>query len=378
MSFSGGRRFRFLILERYVAREFGKIFLLTLATLVTVYLIGAFTEKIGRLVQAEMDFLGIMQYLVMRVPEATGQILPAAVLLAVMITLGLLARHNETVAMRTSGINVFVLLRPLLLIAGVLSVILLIHNLYLIPWSQQQVAYLWDTRVEKKPPHSLINMERFWYKGDRAIFNILTFRKDTQTLEGVKIYVFDPQFHLRQLIAASRAEWEGGHWRFYRGLSQTFAPSGKILGESFQERVITLTEGPGDFAILEKKVTEMDVAELYRYIQRLERDGYDSTLYRIDLQKRLALSLTPLIVTLIGGSLALFREKSHIPTVIATGIGIVFVYWLSFGFCLSLGQAGRLPVLWAAWLPHMLFGLGVLIFLLKGDFFTNALSAFKH
>ena len=359
------RPFRWLILERYVAQEFIKMFLLTLLTLVSVYLIGAFSEKIGRLVQAQMDLIHILGYFGVRVPEALGQVLPAAVLLAVMITLGLLARNNETIAIRTGGLNVFCLIRPLMILAGGLSLVLLFLNLYLIPWSQQEMSTIWDTQVEKKPPRSLINMERFWYKGDRAIFNILMFRKDKQTLEGVKIYLFDKQFNLVELIAAARAQWDGDHWHFYQGFSQVFHPTGSVASQSFEERVLPLTERPEDFAVLDKKITEMNFHELYRYIERLEHDGYDPTTYRLDLQRRIAVSLTPLIVTLIGGSLALYREKAYIPAVIATGIGIVFVYWLVMGFCLSLGEAGGLPVLLAAWLPNCLFVLGGLVWLLK-------------
>ncbi|MFP3869016.1 MAG: LPS export ABC transporter permease LptG [Desulfobacteraceae bacterium] len=371
--------FQWLILERYVAREFIKLFLLTLVTLVSVYLIGAFSEKIGRLVQAQLDFISILGYFSARLPEAIGQVLPAAVLLAVMITLGLLARNNETIAIRTCGINVFCLIRPLLVLTAVLSLILLIFNFYLIPWGQHQLTAIWETKVEKKPPRSLINMERFWYKGDRAIFNILMFRKDTRTLEGVKIYLFDQQFRLVQLIAAERAQWDGSQWHFYQGISETFSPAGTVVGESFQEKVIPLSEKPKDFAVIDKKITEMDFNELSRYIGRLERDGYDPTPYRLDLQRRMALSLTPLIVTLIGGGLALFKEKTYIPAVIATGIAVVFVYWLSIGFCLSLGEAGHLPIFWAAWLPNILFSIIGLAWLIKTGLLSlpKSLSGYK-
>ncbi|MBW1918181.1 MAG: LPS export ABC transporter permease LptG [Deltaproteobacteria bacterium] len=373
------RLFRWLILEQYVAREFIKLFLLTLVTLVSVYLIGAFSEKIGRLVQAQLDLIAILSYFSARVPEAVGQVLPAAVLLAVMITLGLLARHNETIAIRTCGINIFCLIRPLVMLAGGLSLILFFLNFYFIPWTQQQMTTIWETQVEKKPPRSLINMERFWYKGDRAIFNILMFRKDTQTLEGVKIYLFDQQFRLVQLIAAKRAQWDGDRWHFYQGISQIFTPAGSVISESFQKRIIPLTEQPDDFAVIEKKISEMDFTELYRYIDRLEHDGYDPTEYRLDLQRRMALSLTPLIVTLIGGGLALFREKTYIPAVIATGIAVVFVYWLFIGFCLSLGEAGRLPVFWAVWLPNVLFTVLGLVWLIKNGLLTlpKSFSSYK-
>ncbi len=77
-------------------------------------------------------------------------------------------------------------------------------------------------------------MEHFWYKGDQAIYNIVMFRKDIQTMEGVKIYLFDRQFHLVQIIAAARAQWQEDHWRFLSGLYSVFCPRhrGGYRGES--------------------------------------------------------------------------------------------------------------------------------------------------
>jgi lipopolysaccharide export system permease protein len=259
-------------------------------------------------------------------------------------------------AIRTSGLDILSLARPLVLIAGGVTVLLLALNLYLIPWSQGRLDLFWQTQVDKKPPRNLHNLEHFWYKGDQAIYNILVFRKDTQTLEGVKIYLFDRKFHLVQIIAAARAQWQDDHWRFYQGVIQTFDPKGEVSGEKFQQRDLVLTERPKDFSDLEKKVTEMDLGELYRYVERLERDGYKSTPYRVDLYSRFSMSLTPLILLFLGLGLALRHEEIHLTSMVAVGLGLMFVYWLFYGFCASFGQAGRWPVFLAVSFPHLAFG----------------------
>ena len=62
-------------------------------------------------------------------------------------------------------------------------------------------------------------------------------------------------------------------------------------------------------------------------------------------------------MTLIGGSIILWQEKSNIPLGIAMGIGLVFIYWLMYSFFLSLGQVGKMPIVLAAWLANIIFGL---------------------
>jgi len=344
------------ILEAYVAREFLKLTSLSMATFVSIFLVVDFFEKIDRLVRAQLGVGDLLYYFLLKVPLSLAEVLPPAVLLGVMLTFGLMSRGHETLAIRTSGLDILRLTRPAIIIAVLAGVLLLFLKLYLVPWSQGRLNVFWETRVEKKPLPSLLNMQHFWYKGDQVIYNILLFRKDTQTLEGVKIYLFDRDFHLIQIIAASRAQWQGDHWRFYQGFIQAFGQGGEEFGEKFQERDVVLTERPEDFSGLEKKVTEMDLTELYRFVQRLERDGYKSTSYRLDLYRRISLSVTPLILVIMGLALTLRGEKINIPVVVTMGLGLMFGYWLFFGFCTSFGEAGRWPIFWAVTMPHLGFG----------------------
>ncbi len=350
------RTLRPRILEAYVAREFLKLMSLSLATFVSLFVIVDFFEKIDRLVRAHLGLGDLLRYLVLKVPLAVGEVLPAAVLLGIMLTFGLMSRAHETMAMRTSGLDILQMLRPVLVLTAGVVLVMLLLNLYLIPWSQARLSSFWQSQVEKKPPRNLITMEHFWYKGDQAIYNILLFRKDIQTMEGVKIYLFDRQFQMVQIIAAARAQFQGDHWRFYRGEIQTLDAGGSLSGETFQQRDLVLTERPDDFADLEKKVTEMDLMELYRYVERLERDGYKSTVYRVDLYSRLSRSLTPLIMVILGLGLALRHNQIHLTSIVALGMGLMFGYWLFFNFGASFGQAGRLPALLAVTIPHVVFG----------------------
>jgi len=99
------------ILERYVAREFLKLMGLSLMTFVSLFIVVDFFEKIDRLVRAQLGAEELLVYLALKLPFAVGQVLPAAVLLGVMLTFGLMSRSHETMAIRTSGLNVLNLQR---------------------------------------------------------------------------------------------------------------------------------------------------------------------------------------------------------------------------------------------------------------------------
>lgn len=345
------------LLEGYIAREYGKILVLSLAAFVSIFLVVDFFEKIDRLVKAGLGLGDFSRYVALKFPFALEQVLPPAALLAALLTFGLLSRANETMAMRTSGLDILRLTRPVFLLAALAALLLALLNLYLVPWSQARLNFFWETTVQKKPARSLMGLEHFWYKGDRAIYNILVFRKPAQTLEGVTMYLFDDQFRLTEVVTAKKAVWEGGGWRFFDGSIQGFDATGPGVLEEFTARDFELTEKPEDFGALEKKVGEMDVGELSRYVARLERDGYKSTPYRAELHSRFSLSLTPVILVILGLGLVLRHEGLYLPALVAVGLSLMFLYWLLFGLAASFGQAGRVPLVAAVWLPHLLFGI---------------------
>ncbi len=68
------------ILENYVAREFLKLMGLSLVTFVSLFIIVDFFEKIDRLVRAQLGPVALSEYLILKLPFAIGQVLPAAVL----------------------------------------------------------------------------------------------------------------------------------------------------------------------------------------------------------------------------------------------------------------------------------------------------------
>ncbi len=362
-----GTRLRSHLLENYVAREFLKICLLSLTAFLSLYLVVDFFEKIDQLVRANLGAAQMGHYILLRAPLALEEVISPAILLGAMLSFGLLTRTRETMAIRTSGLDILQLIRPIILLTSLAAAFVLALHLYLIPWSQATLNLFWETQVQKKPPRSLVNPEHLWYKGDRAIYNILLYRKDLKTLEGVKIFRFDDQFKLVQIVAARRAVWQDGHWRLFQGIVQNFNSQKQDQFESFQEMDLALTETPKDFGDLERKISEMNVEEILRFVNRLERDGYRSTTYRLEIQNRFARALVPLVLAALGLGLALRQEKVFIPGMVALGLGVMFAYWLFLGFSTSLGQAGRWPVLLAAWLPHLCFGTLALVTLSRAS-----------
>jgi lipopolysaccharide export system permease protein len=100
----------------------------------------------------------------------------------------------------------------------------------------------------------------------------------------------------------------------------------------------------------------MNVLELWDYIDTIESEGYDATSYRVDLQAKIAFPFVCIILCILGLGIGVNKKlKDSLALVVALGIGVAFLYWTLYSFCLSLGYGGVLPPLVAAWTTNFVF-----------------------
>jgi lipopolysaccharide export system permease protein len=114
----------------------------------------------------------------------------------------------------------------------------------------------------------------------------------------------------------------------------------------------------------------MNVMELYAFIQDVASEGYDTTVYWVDFFNKFAYPFVCLIMSIIATGIAVMgmgRGQANLFTSIVSGLVMVFFYWVLHSFCLSLGYAGKLPPLLAAWLANIVFGMLALFILLNTE-----------
>ena len=91
-------------------------------------------------------------------------------------------------------------------------------------------------------------------------------------------------------------------------------------------------------------------------MQDVEAEGYDATSYRVDFHGKFALPVACLILCIIGTGITLRKNTNQgLSVPIIYGITVVFLYWISQSFCVSLGYGGLLPPVIAAWSANFIF-----------------------
>jgi lipopolysaccharide export system permease protein len=332
------------ILDRYVRREFSRNLLFITVCFISLFLIIDFFEKIRMFLSNHATFQQMAAHFLYRIPMILSQVLPAAILLASLMTCGTLSRHNEIVAMKANGISLYRASIPILTIAASVCVLVFFLSEWITPYTNERAEYIRLVDVQKHRFLGSFKQDQIWYRGQRGIYNFRLFDLQTQTLQGITLYYLDRDMNLQMRLDAERGEWKEGRWLFYNLLITRF-PNGEFPTlTKMAQQVVDLPEIPDDFKVIQKDVEVMGYVELQRYINKLRTEGYDATRYVVDLHGKVAFPFVTIILAVIGIAFSLRSERSG---GIAQGIGAG----------LSLGRSGTLSPLLAAWFGNILFGI---------------------
>ncbi|MDD5238608.1 MAG: LptF/LptG family permease, partial [Candidatus Omnitrophica bacterium] len=123
------------ILRNYFLREFIMPLFLSLGILTFVMILGNLIKIADLVINKGVDIFSVSKIFLFMMPALIKYTLPISALAAVLLSLGRLSSDNEIVAIKASGINIFTLILPLLIVGIILSLILVIFNDRVIPYA---------------------------------------------------------------------------------------------------------------------------------------------------------------------------------------------------------------------------------------------------
>jgi LPS export ABC transporter permease LptG/LPS export ABC transporter permease LptF len=349
------------ILDDYVLRDFVLYLAMIAGSFVMLLLVFTLFELFGDILRNDVSLLTVGEYLLNVTPYFLYYpIAPLSMLLAVLVTFGLLQRSNEITAIKATGISLYRIVVPVLIASVVLAGVLFLSDQLYLPHTNKRQDAL-RNRIKGKPAQTYLRPERKWIFGQHNdIYYYQFFDADRDVFGGVSIFEFNPHtFQITHRIKADRAHWSSsmGRWVYEEGWERTLSGSAiesyhKFDAATFPE----LTESPAYFKKEIKQSSEMNYEELRRYIHDLEQSGFDVVRLRVQLQKKIAYPLITLVMAILAVPFALSAGKRSTVAGVATAIGIAVVYWTISGLFEAMGNLSQLPPTVAAWSPDLVFG----------------------
>ena len=355
-----------LILDEYVLRSFLGNFALILLSFVMLLLVFTFFELLGDIIRNRTPLVTVGDYLLNLMPSMIYVSTPLGVLIAVLTTFGLLNRSSELTAMKATGISLYRVITPVLVIAAVLAIALFAFDDFYLPVANRKQEALRMT-IKGKPPQTYLRPDRKWIFGEQKpgqpgrIYYYRFFDADADQFADLTVFEFDPEtFLLTRRIFARNVVWQPqlNQWLFENGWERTFSGDEVKSFRNFDVSTFAeLGEQPAYFKKELRQSQEMNFTELERYIRDLQQGGFDVVRLRVALFHKFAYPAIALVMAVLAVPFALSMGKRGSLTGIATAIGIAIVYWVVAGLFEAMGNASMLPPALAAWSPDILFGM---------------------
>jgi LPS export ABC transporter permease LptF/LPS export ABC transporter permease LptG len=350
-----------MLLDDYVLRDFGMNLIMVLATFLMLLLVFTLFELLGDILRNQISPLVVGDYLLNVSPYFLYNIAPLSILLAVLITLGVMQRSNEITAIKATGISIYRIVTPLLVMAATLAVCLFFSDQFYLPHANKRQDALRNL-IKGKPAQTYLNPDRKWIFGQQSdIYYYQLFDSDRDQFGKLAVFQFDPvTFQLTKRIYADRAHWEEGlgRWVSTQGWERDLRGAAIENYRTFDVATFpALSEPPTYFKKEVKQSSEMNYEQLRRYIHDLQQSGFDVVRLRVQLQKKLAFPIITLVMAVLAIPFSLSAGRRGAVTGVAVAVGIAVVYWTVAGLFEAMGNISQLPPVLAAWSPDLIFAL---------------------
>ncbi len=357
------------VLDRYIGREFLRMLLLATVALLILPVLLEFMDLLDDVQQNHVKGITLASYFAFNLPfYLFSQILPMAVLVATLATYGIMARQNEITAMKATGISVYRIAVPGLVIAGLASALMFAGNDWLVP-PYRRLAQREHDIIKGRPPRSNSALDRRMALGsDGRFYTYDQIAPSTDPgsviFRGLSVLDIDPKtWTLREHLMADEVRWDGRLYELNRGFRRTFTAG------SATDRVIDTVRSaeidpPTYFKKEERTADELSFADLETHIDAIEGLGLDGTSLRVGLHRKISYPAMCLVMAFVGLPFSMFVGKRGALFGVGIALFLAAFYQVGFVFSEALGRYGYLPPILAAWAPNLAFvGLGSLLVL---------------
>lgn len=378
-------------IDRYVAREFMRLFLLFAVAAPLLFVLGDWTDNIDSYTERGLPLTNIALGYLYQMPMFVSWSLPVAALIATVFTVNSMTRHSEMSAAKAGGISFFRAL-AVLPVLGVLLTLLALALTEIVPIGiGKKMEVLGE--VESFDQH---NRHDFIYTGsDGHVFTVRALDMAGPSLRSLTIEhpgtATTPAMH----ISARDAIYDStGTWVLRSGVYRTFekvavagtagtadgdvaaaagsaGPAGDTGSADIDVRTVGATversfgfdsmmmaafsATPEQLMARPKQPEELRYAEMDDLIETLERSGARPLELIVEQAQKVAIPMATLVIILFGAPLANGTGRGGAAYGIGISLGITIFYMMLFKLTGAMGVSGMMDPLLAAWLPNALF-----------------------
>ncbi len=317
----------------------------------------------------------VLKLFAIMLPNTMPRTIPVALLFAVITALGRLSNDSEIIALKSAGVSILRVIKPVIASGVVVFVIMILfYETILVYCNKNYNRILID--IMKSSPTAMLEEGVFTELGDKWI-RVEKIRKDTGRLENIMIFVKN-----------SNNNWDvfkAEHGQLMQnedGSKSLKLYSGKIFSGRQESNIFSIHDfSKGDAEILlseskleisakdKKNPMEMNTMELYRTLRadkKSHREDRETASFWVELYNKSATPFSCVVFALIGAPLGISVRRNTKGISFGISIIVIFLYFILSMAGQSLSIRGIINPLIGVWYANILLLLsGIILIFLK-------------
>lgn len=370
LSFPRGARDSFIAgvntFDRHLLREWLSMLGLVLAVTCGLLLVQVMYDKFPDLRENGAEGWELWKNIGVAIPSFFAVVLPLALLISLLYTLGKLHRANELTALRAAGVGFGRMMAPIWVVGALCCGVMWWLNTGIVPWSVEQSRAMEEQLQFRREMKTGVASDRvgvvesvtFDNRLARRMWFFNRYSRGSHRGYGVQVSELDPRRRDVRRLLAAQAWYDPARdgWVFKDGRELLFdVETGEQLSsQPFAERFeSTFKEKPDLMLLIDRKASHMSLYELRALIDHHEVERSPKVfIYAVRYFGLIADTLAPLIVIAIAIPFAISGVRVNPAVGVSKSIGLFFLYYILTNVASSLAAKQILDPVVAAWLPN--------------------------
>jgi len=355
------------ILDKYLVKQFLQTVIFGLLAFTVLFVIIDLMENMDDFIDQNVAANIIVEYYFVFVPEIFRLMIPVAVLLACLFTVGKLSNQNELTALKASGLSLYRFMIPFLAAGFVISILAAGFGGYIVPAANKHKVNIEQNYMKK----GLVALggNIIFQDSKTRIVNILSYSTFSGQANRVSIQEFDPNNSTKMInrVDANSMKYDSvnNKWILTGGTKRYFTDNGE-KAETFAEMTLSnLNFQPHDVLEKQQKPEELTFDELSELADERLRSGNDPTSIEIEYHSRYAFAFASLVVVFFGLPISANKRKGGLAVQFGISLLVTFLYLVFMKVSQAFGKNGVMDPIITAWFANFIFLLVGIINLLK-------------
>jgi lipopolysaccharide export LptBFGC system permease protein LptF len=235
------------ILDLYVMKQAVRVSLLAGAALLGLFYISTFIDLSDKLFKGTTTGGMILRFLWFETPQFAYYVIPLAVLMGALVTIGALTKNTELVVMKACGVSLYRAAAPLLILAAIGGGMLFALDENVLAHTNRRANVINDI-IRERVPRAYDLLNRRWVAAKSGdLYHYVYFDSARSQLNGLSVYQFEKdgaalarRTYVGQAIFQGPADATGpGVWTGQQGWEWQVSGGRELKFTSFASEALT-------------------------------------------------------------------------------------------------------------------------------------------